>query len=130
RLFVDNELVGEAIIEGGVPPVQGIGVSIGNDVDQDALQFPGEIDEVRIWRLDPKEMKRRFLDRPYTPREAHCWEKYFEHLIDWMKQNPEQAKALAQQTRSAQGSFICSLFLLPDSDQAKVRAVLVAFADL
>ena len=51
RLFIDDELVGEAIVEGGIPPVQGLGVSIGNDVDQDDLQFPGEIDEVRIWRL-------------------------------------------------------------------------------
>src|SRR5581483_5046058 len=42
RLFVEDELVGEAIVEGGVPSVQGLGVSIGNHVDQDGLQFPGE----------------------------------------------------------------------------------------
>lgn len=130
RLFIDNELVGEAIVEGGIPPVQGLGVSIGNDVDQDALQFPGEIDEVRIWRLDPKAMKRRFLSRPYTPKEAQCWEKHFEKIIDWMKKNPEQRRSLAQQIGGAQDSFIRSLFLLPESDQAKLRAVLVAFGDL
>ena len=130
RLFMDDELVGEAIVEGSIPPVQSLGVSIGNNVDSDNSQFPGEIDEVRIWRLDPKAMKREFLGRPYTHDEARCWQQHAEHLIDWMKKNPEQRSALARQIRAAQYSFIRALFLLPESDQAKLRAVLVAFGDL
>jgi hypothetical protein len=130
RLFIDGELVGEAIIEGGIPPVQGLGVSIGNDVAQDGLQFPGEIDEVRIWRLDPKAMKREFLGRPYTHKTARCWQKQFETILDWMKKNPEQLHSLAQQIGITENSFLRSLFLLPDSEQAKLRAVLVAFGDL
>jgi hypothetical protein len=130
RLFIDNELVGEAVVEGGIPPVQGLGVSIGNHIDQDALQFPGEIDEVRVWRLDPMAMKRLLLGRPYTPEEARCWEKHVEKTIDRLRQHPEQRKLLAQQLRSEQRSLLRSLFLLPDSDQAKVRAVLAAFGAL
>ncbi len=130
RLFVDDELVGEAVIEGGIPPVQNLGVSIGNDVDQDGVQFPGEIDTVRIWRLDPKAMKREFLGRPYTHETAQCWQRHFEGINDWTKNNPEQRKALAQQISAAQNSFIRSLFLLPESEQAKLRAVLVMFSDL
>jgi hypothetical protein len=130
RLFIDNELVGEAIVEGSIPSVQGLGVSIGNHIDQDALQFPGEMDEVKIWRLDPKATKRLFLGRPYTPQEAHCWEKHVEQTIGRLKQHPEQLKLLAQQLRSAQNSFLRSLFLLPDRDQARLRAVLAAFGAL
>lgn len=130
RLFLDDELVGEAIIEGSIPPVQNLGVSIGNDVNQDGLQFPGEIDEVRIWRLDPKAMKREFLGRPYTKKAARCWQRQFEEIFDWMRKHPEQSLSLEQQISIEQNSFIRSLFLLPESEQAKLRAVLVAFGDL
>jgi Concanavalin A-like lectin/glucanases superfamily len=130
RLFIDDVLVGEAIVEGGIPPVQHLGVSIGNNIDSDDLQFPGEIDELRIWRLDPKAMKREFLGRPYTHDEARCWQQHAEQVIDWMRKNPEQRSALARQIRAAQNSFIRALFLLPESDQAKLRALLSAFANL
>ena len=32
RLFIDGELVGETVVEGGIPPVQGLGVSIGAEL--------------------------------------------------------------------------------------------------
>jgi Concanavalin A-like lectin/glucanases superfamily len=130
RLFIDDELVGEAIIEGGISPVLGLGVSIGNDVAQDGQQFPGEIDEVRIWRLDPKGMKREFLGRPYSQKTARCWQKEFGKVLEWMKKNPEQLHSLAQQIRITENSFLRSLYLLPDGEQAKLRAVLIAFDDL
>lgn len=130
RLFIDGELVGEAVVEGGIPSVQGLGVSIGNHIDQDTLQFPGEIEEVRIWRLDPKAMKRLVLGRPYTPKEAHCWEKHVAKTLDRLKQHPEQRRLLAHQLRSEQDFFLRALYLLPDSDQAKVRAVMAKFGAL
>lgn len=129
-LFLNGVLVGEAVIEGNIPPVQSLGVSIGNDTDVGGLQFPGEIDELKIWRLDPKAMKREFLGRPYTKETAQCWQRYFEKIIHTVKENPEQHKALAQLIRAEQYSFLRSLYLLPDSDQAKLRAILFALGEL
>ena len=130
RLFLNEELVGEAVIEGSIPAVQVQGVSIGNEAAQDGLQFPGQVDELRIWRLDPKAMKREFLGRPYTPDAAQCWQRYFEAILEWIQNNPEQGRSLAQQINNAQISMGRSLLLLPENEQKRVRAVLVAFADL
>ncbi len=130
RLFIDGELVGETIVEGGIPPVQGLGVSIGNDVDRDGSQFPGEIDELRIWRLDPKAPKRAFLSRPYTRQTARCWRQYWESTIAWARRNQEQGKSLTQQIQGEQEAVVRSILLLPDSEQAKLGAVLTAFSAL
>jgi hypothetical protein len=132
RLFLDDELVGEAIIEGSIPPVQSPGVSIGNGTNTNVggLQFPGDIDEVRIWRLDPKAIKREFLGRPYTKETAECWQRHFEKIIHAVEENPEQLRALAEMIKNEQYSFLRSLFLLPDSDQAKLRAILYEYGEL
>jgi hypothetical protein len=130
RLFIEGQLVGEAIVDGGVPPVQGLGVSIGNAVDVDGQQFAGEIDELQIWRHDPKNMKREFLGRPYTNKTARCWEHFFRQILNWAKLNPETLKALSLQVADVQNSFIRALFLLPDSDQARVRAMLIRLDQL
>ena len=130
RLFLDGELVGEAVIAGSIPPVQNLGVVIGNGVDQAGRQFPGQIDEVKIWRLDPKAMKREFLGRPYTKKAARCWERNFAKVFNWIKDHPEPSRALAQQIREWEYGFSRSLLLLPDSDQARLQAILVELADL
>ena len=130
RLYIDGKVVGQAVVEGSVPPVQGIGVSIGNDVNQDGFQFPGEIDELRIWRLDPKTSKRLLLNRPYTRTQANCWLRYWESIRSWAKKNPEQNKSLANQMRDAQNKIVRSLFQLPQADQVKLRAAASAFAAL
>jgi hypothetical protein len=130
RLLIEGELVGEAVIEGGVPPVQTLGVSIGNAVEVDSYQFPGEIDELRIWRHDPKALKRELLGRPHTPKMAGCWQRLFEKVADWTKHHPEQSRALTNQLDAARDAFVRALYLLPDSDQAKLRAALLAIKKL
>jgi hypothetical protein len=75
-------------------------------------------------------MKREFLGRPEPHKTARCWQRQFEKVLDWMKKNPEQRRALAQKISISQDPAIRSLFLLPESEQAKVRAVLMAFGDL
>lgn len=130
RLFIDDELVGEAVIQGGIPPVQQLGVSVGNAATQDDRAFPGEIDELKIWRLDPRWMKREFLGRPYTREAAECWLQGYEAVRDWMASNPERRRSLGLQVGEWQRSFIRALFLLPDAEQARARAILAAFGEL
>jgi Concanavalin A-like lectin/glucanases superfamily len=130
RLFIEGELVGEAIVDGGIPPVDALGVSIGNAADVDGYRFPGEIDELRIWRHDPKGMKREFLGRPYTRKTARCWQRLFEAVNAWMESNPEQSRALTDQLTAVRDTFVRSLLLLPDGDQAKLRAAILAINKL
>jgi hypothetical protein len=130
RLYIEGKVVGQTIVEDSIPPVQGLGVSIGNDVNQDGFQFPGEIDELRIWRLDPKTPKRLLLNRPYTRRQANCWLHYWQSIRAWVTNNPEQNNSLVNQIRDAENTVMRSLLLLPDADQAKLRAAAAAFAAL
>jgi hypothetical protein len=130
RLFIEGELVGEAVTEGGIPPVQALGVSIGNAVEADSYQFPGEIDELRIWRHDPKGLKREFLGRPYTRKMARCWERLFEQVAEWTKRHPEQSRGLTNRLHTARDAFVRALYLLPDSEQAKLRAAMLAIKKL
>jgi hypothetical protein len=130
RLFIDDELVGESVILGGVPPVQGLGVSIGNDIINDGFQFPGEIDEISIWRLDPKAMEREFLNRPYTKKAADCWRALFEDIHEWRENNSEQYRNIVQQISEFENSFVRSCLLAPDSEQARLNAILTSFVEL
>jgi hypothetical protein len=69
QLSIDGRVVGEKTVGGGVPSVQAAGVAIGNDI-ADGNPLRGDIDEISIWRLDPNEMRREFLCRHYSAKEA------------------------------------------------------------
>lgn len=127
QLSIDGRIVGEKIVSGGVPPVQAAGVAIGNSLgDGNALR--GEIDEVRIWRLDPNEMRREFLCRPYDAATARCWEAIFRAVRAWIAGHPTQAKTLLDLLDARMNNFIRGLFLLPKAEQETLRAILQDFA--
>lgn len=130
RLFIDGELVAEAPADGGVPPVGSLGVAIGNAADADGARFPGEIDEIQIWRLDPRAVKREFLDRPLTRRAARCWEEYAVAVGRWAQEHPAQARALAQRLGALNRDELRALYLLPDAEQGRMRSLLAAIGRL
>ncbi len=130
RLFYDDELVAQTLIEGSIPPVQNFGVSVGNSLTADNRQFPGEIDRVQIWRLDPKTIKREFLGRPLNSKAAQCWQKLIETIVDSVRKDPENQRVAAHKMKTMNYNFIRSLYLLPDSDQAKLRFILTKFVKL
>ncbi|MCC7367760.1 MAG: hypothetical protein IT306_05025 [Chloroflexi bacterium] len=130
RLFIDDVLVGDTVIQGGVPPVKSGGVSIGNDVYLDRYPFPGQLDDLTIWRLDPHQMKREFLRRPYNPRTAECWREFAERVAAWMKSHPEQVTAILRAYQEVSRPAIRTAYLLPDHEQARLRAILAEFGAL
>ena len=91
QLFIDDKLVAQRRDIGVViPPVRSKGISIGNDVDrEDRLFREDEIDEVKVWRLDPNEVARKFLSRPLDPETAECWEKFTRRLNEALARDPE-----------------------------------------
>lgn len=122
-LSIDGKIVGTKIVAGGVPPVQAGGVAIGNAVAA-GNPLHGDIDEISFWRLDPNEMRREFLCRHYEAKEAQCWEAVFRSMNAWAAAHPSQAKALFELVEARMNDFIRALFLLPEAEQATVRAIL------
>jgi hypothetical protein len=97
RLYADGRLVAQRTdVLASVPPVGFLGISIGNEPDSDHQSFHGsDIDEVKVWRLDPNLMDRQFLTRPMNNDVAACWTRFFASLRKALKQNPECAREMS-----------------------------------
>jgi hypothetical protein len=129
RLFIDGRLVAQKLATGGVPSVQAGGVAIGNVVGG-GQALRGVIDEVMIWRLDPREMIREFLCRPMTPEIARCWEALAQVVSNWIKGHPAEAAALVGLANSSGASLVRNLNLLSEAEQAQVRGHLASVLEL
>ena len=76
QLLVDGVPVTVArAVSDGVPAVGARGVSVGNNLDGGA-PFGGDIDEVKVSRVDPSANLRRFLARPADQSTIECWERF------------------------------------------------------
>jgi len=124
RLLIDGHVVGERVVSAAVPPVQPAGVSVGNTIGGGTPLVGGVIDEVAVWRLDSKGMKREFLCRPYNESTAQCWAAIFRHLREWGEAHPAELVAVLNALSAQSRAAIRALFLLADADQAKIRAIL------
>jgi hypothetical protein len=90
QLFFDDQLVAQrTFLNGGIRSVGPLGVSIGNEALGNNNFGHGEIDEVKIWRLDPLEMGRQFLSRPLDEATANCWTEFFRRIKDVLAEKPE-----------------------------------------
>lgn len=128
QLTMDGKLVGQADVSSGVPPLQG-SIAIGNHIGGNN-QLNGRIDEVRVWRSDPKAMQREFLCRPYTTETAACWQAIFEDVAAWAKAEPVAVASLLQLAEQGQRALIRGLDLLSAADQAEARGLLDQFMKL
>jgi hypothetical protein len=76
ELYRDGELIARRRgITRGVPGVGSAGLSIGNNLAGGA-PLRGDIDDIKVWRLDPHERERQFFARPMDEATADCWERY------------------------------------------------------
>jgi hypothetical protein len=122
QLLIDGQLVGESIVDESVPGVSAPGVSVGNRV-AGGQPLLGNIEELRVWRLDPRQMKRDFLSRPYTSHTAACWEELLRQLARWLRENPVSAGRLTRLLETLQRQFLHGLLLLPQAEQAQARRI-------
>jgi len=91
RLFVDGVPVTVArSVLAAVPPVGPKGISVGNDLGGGA-PFGGDIDEVKIWRVDPATGLRQFLGRPADQATIECWERFSATLEAALEKYPDCA---------------------------------------
>jgi Concanavalin A-like lectin/glucanases superfamily len=130
RLLIDGHVIGERIVSAAVPPVQTAGVSIGNTIGGGTPLVGGVIDEVAIWRLDPKGIKREFLCRPYDESTAQCWAAIFRAVREWGEAHPAELVAVLSALSAQSRAAIRTLFLLPEAEQAEIRAILHEYEHL
>ena len=108
-LFIDDDL---AATRGVVNPVAGVGpkgVAIGNALLSNNGYFGGDIERVRVWRIDPIAMRRQFLARPLDRATADCWTKFINAINAALAANPECAQWLLNALADLQKKFLDAL---------------------
>ena len=90
ELFADGELVARRTgLLSVVPGVGGQGVFIGTGGDYTSHVLDGDIDEVKVWRLNPHVMDEEFFSRPVDKSVADCWERFFRSLAKALDRYPD-----------------------------------------
>lgn len=82
--------------EGLFAPVAGVAagaVTIGNTRTLDSPLY-GELDELKIWRLNPQRYDEAFFERPMDARTADCWARLQRELRAAFARHPECAQRL------------------------------------
>jgi hypothetical protein len=82
--------------QGVFAPVAGAGapgIFIGNTRQGDA-PLHGEIDEVKVWRLNPRRLVDEFFGRPMDEATARCWARIWSDLRAALARHPECVRAL------------------------------------
>jgi hypothetical protein len=114
-LFIDDDL---AATSGVINPVAGVGpkgVAIGNALASNNGYFDGDIERVRVWRIDPFAMKRQFLARPIDRATADCWVKFIHALRAALAANPDCGQWLVAALAEMTAKFRAALAqLAPD----------------
>jgi hypothetical protein len=94
ELYADGQTVARR--EGLLTPVAGIAtgvVTIGNRQTNNYPLF-GELDELKIWRLNPDRYDEAFFERPMDAATADCWARLQRELRAAFDRHPECAERL------------------------------------
>jgi hypothetical protein len=93
-LFVDDALAATRPILHAIPGVGPQGVTIGNGGGLPGGNVRGDIESVKVWRIDPRAEEREFRARPLDPATAKCWDEFIRALREALRAHPECARWL------------------------------------
>jgi len=131
RLLVDGEAVTwPRGVLSGVPGVGPKGIGIGNSVEDGDQPFPGEIDEIKVWRLDPHRVRKQFLDRPVDKDTADCWARHVRSLRDAFRKHPDCAKKLTAEMRSGMDRWLRNILSQGPETRQRFDDVRARYAEL
>lgn len=90
ELYADGQLVARRTgLLTGVPGVGAEGVFIGTGGTYATHVLDGDIDEIKVWRLDPHLMDEQFFSRPVDQAVAACWARFFRSLAKALDRFPD-----------------------------------------
>lgn len=102
RLYADGQMVAQRQhVLAGIRDAGASGVRIGNSAGGVDENLGGDIDEIKLWRRDPRAMGREFAQRPLDESMASCWHDFLEHLDELLRADPECARRLLGGLREA-----------------------------
>lgn len=79
----------------------GAGLSIGNALRTGGAFCNGEIDDVKIWRLNPRRFDDEFYSRPMDQETADCWKRFRREIDDTFRRHPDCAKQIGSAVKNA-----------------------------
>jgi hypothetical protein len=115
-LFIDDVTVATGPAIGFIPGVEPPGVFIGNGIGVPDGHLHGDIQSVKIWRVDPRAMEREFFARPISPEVADCWARFFRELEDALRNDPDCAGRVATAINALENDFKDALKLKSQPD--------------
>jgi hypothetical protein len=106
ELYADGELVAQRNgVYHPVNPPGGAGLSIGNDMSG-GVCLNGQIDQVKIWRLNPRQIHEDFLARDMDAETADCWKRFLKALEEALARDPDCARRIGAALKEAMDSLI------------------------
>ncbi len=131
RLLVDDQPVSTLhYVLSGVPGVGPKGICIGNAVDDGDQPFPGEIDEIRVWRLDPRRVRKQFLERPLDQEAIDCWTRYVQSVTAAFRRHPDCAKQLTAAIRGGLDRWLRAIVTQGPETRQRFEEVRERYAEL
>jgi hypothetical protein len=77
-----------------VPPVGPDGILIGADSTGWLSKLSLDIDEIKVWRINPQDVSRNFVDRFHDIATLDCWNEFIRSLRESLQKRPECAAEL------------------------------------
>jgi hypothetical protein len=105
ELSADGQIIARKVTPlNRVAAASSAGLSIGSTPAGDPLN--GEIDEVKIWRLNPKRMVEQFWDRPMDDAAVDCYRRFVEELAAALARHPDCLRQVTSTARNTVESML------------------------
>jgi hypothetical protein len=122
ELFADGQVIARRNgVYGPVKAPGGAGLSIGNALRTGNAFSNGEIDEVKIWRLNPRRVEDEFYARPMDRQTAECWQRFRCQIEEAFQRHPDCAKQMGKLVQEAVDSFIRQADAQGPETQSRLR---------
>lgn len=105
------------------------GLSIGNS-GAPGSPLKGQIDELKIWRLNPRRFDEAFNGRPMDDQTADCWVRLRREFIEALRRHPECAGKLGPAIDNALRSLLRQAAAQGPETQARLAAASRAYGEL
>jgi hypothetical protein len=130
HLLIDDALVATRAASTTVPGVGSQGVMIGHGIGTSSDYLDGDIESVRIWRLDPRAVEREFLARPLDPALSDCWTRFFRAIEEALRNHPDCAGWLIGVIENLHRKFLLALSQQSDATIEEFRKMCLEYREL